>query len=392
MIRLFLNGLAASAGGGLTYLRNVVPKLSAKGDVHATIAVGPSLRFEFQDLPNISFLETRMPAGPLRRFWREQSILPRLIRESGANVLISAGNFALRKSPVPQILLSRNSLYLSGDFFRDLRDRKDYRLWLDTRMKGILAKRSIQWADRTVAPSLAFAEELRHCSGKDVTSIHHGFDEGTFFGDKALLSPEIERRLESDSGTLRLLFVSHYNYYRNFETLLRAIPLVRDRLRGRKVELFLTCRLRSEETPGGYRAESAAALIKQLGIAENVIELGSVPYTRLHRVYRACDIYVTPSYAETFAHPLVEAMASGLPVIASDLPVHREICNAAAEYFPRFSPAELASKIVQVASFGERRQSMTELGRSRASDFSWINHVDSLVALARHLLGSRETI
>jgi hypothetical protein len=138
MIRLFLNGLAASAGGGLTYLRNVVPKLSAKGDVHTTIAVSPSLRFEFQNLPNISFVEIRMPVGALQRFWREQSLLPGMIQESGAAVLISAGNFALRKSSVPQILLSRNSLYLSGDFFRDLRNRKDYRLWLDTRMKGIL--------------------------------------------------------------------------------------------------------------------------------------------------------------------------------------------------------------------------------------------------------------
>jgi glycosyltransferase involved in cell wall biosynthesis len=391
MIRLFLNGLAASAGGGLTYLRNVVPKLSAKGDVHTTIAVSPSLRFEFQNLPNISFVEIRMPVGALQRFWREQSLLPGMIQESGAAVLISAGNFALRKSSVPQILLSRNSLYLSGDFFRDLRNRKDYRLWLDTRMKGILAKRSIQWADCTVAPSLAFAEELRRWSGKDVTSIHHGFDEDTFFRDKELLSPEIERRLKSDYGSLRLLFVSHYNYYRNFETLLRAVPLIQDRLRGRKVELFLTCRLRSEETPGGYRAESAAALIKQLGITENVVELGSIPYTRLHRIYRACDIYATPSYAETFAHPLVEAMASGLPVVASDLPVHREICNAAAEYFSRFSAAELAGKIVQIASSDERRQSMKELGRSRASDFSWTNHVDSLVVLARQVAGDRET-
>ena len=58
-------------------------------------------------------------------------MLPRLIRQSRAEVLISAGNFALRKSPVPQILLSRNALYTSADFFRDLRARRDYRLWLD---------------------------------------------------------------------------------------------------------------------------------------------------------------------------------------------------------------------------------------------------------------------
>ena len=81
-----------------------------------------------------------------------------------------------------------------------------------------------------------------------------------------------------------------------------------------------------------------------------MVELGAVPYSLLHQVYRACNLYVTPAYAESFAHPLVEAMASGLPVVASDLGVHREICEDAAVYFPRFSPEELAAKVCQIAS------------------------------------------
>jgi glycosyltransferase involved in cell wall biosynthesis len=389
MIHLFLNGLAASAGGGLTYLRNVVPQLSARSDAHATIALSLELRLELQDLPNISFLELPILDGSARRFWHEQSVLPRLIRESGADVLISAGNFALRKSPVPQILLSRNSLYISGDFFRDLRARKDYRLWLDTRIKGVLAKRSIQWADCTVAPSRAFADELQHWSGKDVTSIYHGFDRDMFFGDQRSLSPELEQKLDTDAGNLRLLFVSHYNYYRNFETLLRALPLIREGLSGRKIKLFLTCTLRPEGAPGGYRTERAAALVKQLGIGENVVELGAVPYGQLHHVYEACDVYVTPAYAESFAHPLVEAMASGLPVVASNLPVHREICGAGARYFPPFSARELADEVLRVASSKELVRDLAAQGTLRSQEFSWQRHVDQMIALASRLIANR---
>ena len=80
------------------------------------------------------------------------------------------------------------------------------------------------------------------------------------------------------------------------------------------------------------------------------MELGAVPYSLLHQVYRECDIYVTPAYAESFAHPLVEGMASGSPIVASDLAVHREICQDAAIYFQRFSPAELADQICRVAA------------------------------------------
>ena len=101
MMHLFFNALAASAGAGLTYVRNIVPELSSRGNIRATIALSPQLRGEFKDFPNISFMEEKMP-GAARRFWKEQSLLPQLVRRSGADVLISTGNFAIRKSPVPQ--------------------------------------------------------------------------------------------------------------------------------------------------------------------------------------------------------------------------------------------------------------------------------------------------
>jgi len=385
MIHVFLNGLAASAGGGLTYLRNVVPHLSLRDDVRTTVAVSPRIRQEFGELPGVSFLATEIAGGAGRRFWQEQRLLPRLIQQSGADVLISAGNFALRKSPVPQILLSRNSLYTSADFFRDLRSRRNYKLWLDTRIKATLAKRSIRWADRTVAPSAAFADELRRWTGRNIVSIHHGFDHEAFFRDATPFSDEIQRKFDGTSGDLKLLFVSHYNYYRNFETLFRAMPLLRDRLNG-KVKLVLTCSLRSEANPGSYQAEEAAALVQELGISDNVVELGSVPYSSLHHVYRACDIYVTSAYAESFAHPLVEAMSSGLPVIASDLSVHREICGSAALFFNRFSASALAETVLQLAGSAEKQRELSGAGTRRAGEFSWKAHVAAIVELSRSLV------
>ena len=114
--------------------------------------LNPAMRGEFGELPNISLVEARESYGAPRRFFCEQTTFPKLIRQSGAQVLISAGNFALWNSPVPQILLSRNSLYTSGDFLRDVRARGDYAIWADTLVKGWLARRSISCADITVAP------------------------------------------------------------------------------------------------------------------------------------------------------------------------------------------------------------------------------------------------
>jgi glycosyltransferase involved in cell wall biosynthesis len=388
MIHLFLNCSAASAGGGLTYLQNVVAQLSSRSDVRATVAANPQLRRQIGDLPNILWVDFGDGSSAVARFWREQTKLPKLVRGSGADVLISTGNFALRKSPVPQILLSGNSLYTSADFAHDLRSRGEYRLWMDTYLKGLVAKRSTRWADCTLAPTQAFAEDLRRWTGASVTAVHHGFDQEAFSRNSDQLPQDLQQKLASGKDSLRLLFVSHYNYYRNFETLIRAIPMIRQQLGGRNVKLFLTCRLNSKENPGSYRAEPTAALVQQLGIADQVVELGTIPYNLLHHVYRACDIYVTPAYTETFAHPLVEAMASGLPVVASDLAVHREVCGEAALYFPRFSPEDLANQVLRIANSPALGREMKDLGEKRSRDFSWSRHLDELIGLANQVLSS----
>ena len=387
-MHLFINGLAASAGGGLTYLRNVIPHLAQRTDLAATALLNSPLRAEFGELSNISFVETKANRGAFRRFLREQTTLPGLLRRSGSQVLLSTGNFALWNSPVPQILLSRNALYTSADFHRDLRARRDYAIWADTLLKGWLARRSIGRAEITVAPTEAFAHELTRWSGKKVVSVHHGFDHDAFTSDPNPLPASAQQQIEEANDALRLLFVSHYNYYRNFETLFRALAILTERLNGRKVRLFLTCRLDSGENPGSYRTEAASSLVNSLRSSASVVELGTVPYRSLHRLYRACHIYVTPAYAESFAHPLVEAMSSGLPVVASDLPVHREICRDAATYFPPFAPEALAERVLQVHQSPGLSETLSRNGLNRAQDFRWDTHVDRLLALAQQLVSA----
>jgi glycosyltransferase involved in cell wall biosynthesis len=383
-MHIFVNALAASAGGGLTYVRNVVPHFADSG-VQATFLLSPSLRRKLGDWRNVAFLEAQDATSVTQRFRYEQKEIPRLIRKCGADILLSTGNFAVRKSPVPQILLSRNALYTSPDFLRDLRRRGEYRIWADTRIKAIFARKSIQWAEVTVAPSEAFAADLRRWTNRNVIAIHHGFDREAFFRDQTPLPEAAATQLRNAQDAVRLLFVSHYNYYRNFETMFRALPILRARLGDRKIKLVLTCKLRSENNPGEYQAEAAAALIRKLGVESEVVELGTIPYELLHHLYSACDVYVTAAYAESFAHPLVEAMASGLPVVASDLPVHREICGDAGAYFSRFSPEELSSKVLEIVNSPVERRKMSARGLEQSQRFSWSRHVKELTSLAESI-------
>jgi glycosyltransferase involved in cell wall biosynthesis len=387
-MRLFIHALGASAGGGLTYLRNVVPHLAARPDIEVSVLAGEAAGAAIRSRSNVQTLASGIEEqGTLSRFLWEQREIPELIRKMGADLLLSAGNFAIWNSPVPQILLSRNSLYTSADFSRDLRRRGDYRLWLDTRLKGFLARKSIHRARLTVAPSEAFARELRAWSGRDVVALHHGFDREFFLQDGMALPLSILDKLKETEGAVRLLFVSHYNYYRNFETLLRAVALFKQRRPSGKIRLVLTCELAPGKNPGSYRTAEASALLHELQIAEDVVQLGTIPYPLLHHVYRSCDIYVTPAYTETFAHPLVEAMACGLPIVASDLAVHREISDGAALFFEKFSPANLADKVTDLLDSPSLQSDMREKGLRRAGNFSWKDHVEGLVEMARAVAG-----
>ncbi len=389
-MHIFINASTASAGGGLTYLRNVIPHFSARPHMRTTVLAARGFLQDLRELPGVAFLAMEgFGSNATNRFWREQIMLPGLIRRCGCDVLISAGNMALFHSPVPQILLARNALYTSTGFYADAWARRDMSLWIGTRIRGLFAKWSVLRADRVVTPSESFADEVRAWVRKKllpISAIPHGFDSERFFGADEALPERTQSRLSEGDHCLRLLFVSHYNYFRNFDTLIRALPLLRSRLPEKPVKLVLTCRLRPAPAWGPYDPTRTESLVRTLGVAGDIVELDLVPYPSLHKVYRTCDIYVNPSYAESFAHPLVEAMACGLPVVASDLPVHREVCGDAALYFPRFSPDSLAERITELACSPEFALELGARGLARSRNYSWKKHVDQLIFLAAHLV------
>src|SRR6202035_4985415 len=92
-MHLFINCLAANSGSGLTYVRNIVPQISARSELRATLAVPSKLRSTLGNPPNISFFEVDVPAGAAGRFCWEQYYLRAVVQASTADVLISAGDF-----------------------------------------------------------------------------------------------------------------------------------------------------------------------------------------------------------------------------------------------------------------------------------------------------------
>jgi len=391
---VLLNASASTAGGGITYLRNILPRLG-RDESHEYLVLVPREQVgEYAAFAGgrLSVEAAPAPGGTLARMLWEQTGLRRLAKSRRMEVLVSLGNFAMFASPVPQILFNRNDLYFSPEFTRDLRERNLRGALVIHRMKSWLARQSVKRATINVAPTAAFAHRIQAAQGLSRTKVEalpFGFDVEGFTNDRRALPETLLAKLNLQPNCRRLLYVSHYNYFRNFETLIRALPLIKSRLKqqtGEDVQLVLTTNIERGAIHGGYDATKAAELIDQLGVREDIAMLGAVEYGRLHRLYKLCDVFVCPSYSESFGHPLVEAMASGVPVVAANLPVHSEVCGGAAVYFDVFDEAALATQCVRMLADPCLNGKLKAEGLARSRQFSWDQHVRDLSALISRIV------
>src|SRR5688572_11182638 len=116
MPRILINALSSTAGGGLTYLRNVLPRLE-RYDVlnHYIVLVPPDHYSYYKQFSNEHMrIETvDPPGGAIGRAVWEQTFLRAFVRKHRIGVIVSLGNFAMLKTGVPQVLFNRNDLYFS---------------------------------------------------------------------------------------------------------------------------------------------------------------------------------------------------------------------------------------------------------------------------------------
>jgi glycosyltransferase involved in cell wall biosynthesis len=91
----------------------------------------------------------------------------------------------------------------------------------------------------------------------------------------------------------------------------------------------------------------------------------------LEQHFAAASIVLSPSHYEGFGLPVLEALARGVPVVASDIRAHREVAGDAALYAPADDPEALASQIIRLLGDGELRHELGKCGARRARIFSW---------------------
>ncbi len=128
----------------------------------------------------------------------------------------------------------------------------------------------------------------------------------------------------------------------------------------------------------------------RLGITPAIVELPFLDRETLAAIYRRAALVLLPSDAEGFGLPVAEAMSCGTPVLASDLPVLREVGGSAAHYAPPCQTAawaaELAHLLHQRAANPLAWENLRKAGVQQASQFNWTNYSNCMANVYNGLL------
>lgn len=369
-MKLVFNAVASTAGGGKTYLLNLLRYVPAHAGFHGDVWVAPALA---DILPSkvagfqvrASNLAARGYFG--RLFW-EQFVLPWRSWLTKAEVIVCLGNVQPLMTPLPVVLISANALYFSDRYASQLYKRKRYMRLFEYFFKREMVLASAGASDVLVTPTRAMANHLG-AAGEQAHVLPFGHHQ-----------PSSEFRVKANPAKIKFLIVSFYNYFRNFETVFRGIALLREHMRT-PIQLLMTTEIRRGLSLGGYDTTQAFELLEDLDLFGTVLTVGETPNHRVAELYAEADIVICPGYIESFSFTLVEAMAQGCAVLASDIPAHREVSGGNAAFFSPLDPQDFARQAELLIEDASLRNSLAAAGPTHAQNFSWAKHFNDIFEL-----------
>lgn len=273
-------------------------------------------------------------------------------RRRGADLVHCPATLGPARTSMPTVITVHDMLYWSHP---ELMTTPLY-----TRPVMWMEKRGAANATRLITDSQVSADEIVKYLGFPRERLH-----------VVLLAADHPEQIhETDRASENLLVASGQRRpHKNWDRLIRSLALVEEDIRPR---LVIT---------GGRGEDPLAAVVAETGLGEWVELRGWVEDDELRALRNRARAMVFPTLAEGFGLPVLEAMAEGLPVLASDLPVLREVGGDAALWFDPFDLESIADAIRTVATRPEVLPGMAAAGLEQAAHFSWERVADETLAV-----------
>ena len=164
---------------------------------------------------------------------------------------------------------------------------------------------------------------------------------------------------------------------KGMDLLLRAVAAIRRQL----PEAILV-------RAGGALSPAMLLLARQLGIEHAIVTMPFLSRTELAALYRRGDVFLLSSDSEGFGLPVLEAMASGLPVIAREIATVREVAGDAIRHVAGDDPERFAAAVAAVLRDGATRLTMRQRALERAAWYRWERTAQSTGRIYQEILDS----
>lgn len=230
----------------------------------------------------------------------------------------------------------------------------------------LVASLAIRRATRILVPAQTIKNTISHyypSAAAKIVVTPEGFA-ATF--NQPLAAAKAASSIHLAPATKTLLYIGSLYPHKNLTVVLKALRSLPDF----KLKLIGSRNIFQDQT----RAE-----VTKLGVGDQVEFTGYLDDSAVHREMSQALALVQPSLSEGFGLTGVEAMASGLPVLASNIPIFKEVYGHGAIFFDPHQPTDLV-RAIQNLTKSNRRQ-LVAAGRAVAKQYSWDKMAQATLAI-----------
>ena len=348
-IKILINGLHAKTGGGITYLKNMIPIFCNDTDLEIHLC----LHEEQKDILDVSDFDLKVYYLDFQTgFWRlplnEQIHIPQLAKKIGTDITFSPANYGPFLAP-KSIILLRNALSVAFVEWRPTKLAYWAMVYLGTTVSVLFCRRAV-----------AVSRYARRSAGGGMMGLLWKRSSVIYHGVGEIFSP----LPEGDGREDFLLAVSDIYVQKNLKNLLLAVNMLRE------IRPDIRLKIAGSAVDGEYYA-LLVNVVEELGLENNIEFLGAVSPRELAKLYRSCGVFVFPSSVETFGNPLVEAMASGAPIASSNTAAMPEIAQNGALFFDPDNIQEMKSVIERLLVDKKLCRELSNKALIRSKKFLW---------------------
>lgn len=226
-----------------------------------------------------------------------------------------------------------------------------------------ILKFMVSKADKVIAVSQSIKKDLQDalsCPEEKISVIYSGFDK-RFSENQSAQKEKVLQKFGLENKKY-ILFLGTLEPAKNITRLLEAFKIFKEKRQDYKLVLA---------GKNGWLSAEYRQMVKDLEIEDDVVFTGYVVGDEIGSLFAGADFFVLPSLYEGFGTTVLEAFASGVPAIVSNVSSIPEIAGDAAEFVNPLDVQNIADAMLKLAADENLKQSLREKGKKQIEKFNW---------------------